>query len=878
MILGGTNSREYKKMTDEPVEYFRANKIGEFVGHNQKFEIRSRLDNTTDSGYKNRRIRVGIDVGGTFTKAIAIDMSTGGIVGRSTMPTTHKSNQGVATGILQVLSDVMNKFEIQNSEVELIAHSTTQAVNALLEGDTVKVGIIGMGVSLEKSNIIKRTNIREVALGGSDKKYIKTCYRYLDTSVYLGEEKVRSLILELLDEGAKVLVVSEAYGVDDPSNEDFVEDVARSRIKGIDIKNFPVIAAHDLTGIYGLEIRTMTAVINASILPKAANTAEFVEYAVRQKLGMANKTSIKVMKGDGGITDIDAFKSKPIITVLSGPAASVAGALLHLKVLNGVFIEVGGTSTNVSVIKDGKPKVNYATIVQHPTCIRSLDVRVVNVAGGSIVMLSNDKRKIIDVGPRSAHIAGLEYSCYAEPSELQGGTIIRFKPEINDVFAINRSTSTFESGNTGNEQTMIYAVIKGKGLTSDPEKKENSTEKLFAITTTCAANALGLIPNDDYAKGNSESAKIALSILAREINTSMENAARQILDIATDKILHIVHPMLKEYDLEYNKRGGFLLNRKGNKEQLSSDDGTGSINNFVIVGGGGGASVLVPRVARTLNMTYKKAEHAEIISSIGVAAAMIHEELERTVDLNPKSEEVSRLMDEVKELALAKGALPESITIQSEYISDRSVLRVTATGNMSLDIGTANSREISNHEAEDIARSLFGIVSTENSGVLDDDIGETDRNMTLKRVDFNMKNYHIFECEKKVKSLIGFISRSQKKQISLLVLDKYGRMRLSLTDVNIIKGTKQEVLTELNILLGSHINSTEENSSDKNGRFRLSKNKAVKYQDLPPQVHLLDDIRLIDFSNLTSSENLSKVIRDEVQKSSSKDILAVIKK
>ena len=111
-----------------------------------------------------------------------------------------------------------------------------------------------------------------------------------------------------------------------------------------------------------------------------------------------------------------------------------------------------------------------------------------------------------------------------------------------------------------------------------------------------------------------------------------------------------------------------------------------------------------------------------------------------------------------------------------------------------------------------------------------------------------------------------------------MVLDKYGRVRLSLTDVNIIKGTKQEVLTELNILLGSHIDSTEVNNNDKNGRFRLNKNKAIKYHDLPPQVHLLDDIRLIDFSNLTSSENLSKVIRDEVQKSSSKDILAVIKK
>lgn len=849
------------KMTAGPP---KVGKNEESDGDNHRAKYRMKPD------HRNRRIRVGIDVGGTFTKAVAIDMSTGSIVGKSTLPTTHKSNQGVATGILQALSDVMNKYEIKNSEVELISHSTTQAVNALLEGDTAKVGIIGMGVSLEKSNIIRRTNIKDIVLDNNGKKRIETCYRFLDTSTYLDEESVKSTILELVREGAGVLVISEAYGVDDPSNEDFVEKVAKSSISS-DVERVPVIAAHDLTGIYGLEIRTMTAVINASILPKAASTAKFVESAVREKLGISNNTAIKVMKGDGGVTNIDAFETTPIITVLSGPAASVAGALLHLRVLNGVFVEVGGTSTNVCVIKDGKPKVNYATIVQHPTCIRSLDVRVVNVAGGSIVILSKDKRKIVDVGPRSAHIAGLEYSCFAEPAEIQEGTMMRFGPGMENDLTFDELTGACEPNTHDRDQSLIYAVIKGSRR---PNKSGESGERLFAITTTCAANALGLISDEDYAKGNSESAKIALSILAREIGTSMEDAAKQILNMATDKILHIVDPMLKEYDLTYSKPRGFFLNRKASEDRFGNDEGNVRNNSFVIVGGGGGASVLAPHLAKTLKMNYKKAEHAEVISSIGVAAAMIHEEIEKTVDVNPKPEEVSHLMDEVKDLALAKGALPESITIQSEYVSDRSVLRVIATGNMSLDIGTANSREIGNDEAEEIAKSLFG-GDGNPSGVPDYDIGDANDNMSIKRIDFDVKNYHIFECEKRVKNLFGFISRSHKKQTSILILDKFGRVKLSLVGVNIIKGTKHEVLTDLLRLLGSSSDPMDNNGV---GRFEKIKSTEDKYWELPPQVHLLDDIRLIDFSNLTSSENLSKVIRDEVEKSSSKDILAVIKK
>src|SRR5918994_8019308 len=348
----------------------------------------------------NRKIRLGIDVGGTFTKAIAIDIASGSFIGSTTVQTTHNSERGVAEGIILVLRELMNNYHIQRSEIELISHSTTQAVNALLEGDTAKVGIIGMGVGLEKSNVIKRTNIKDVKLAPN--KYLHTCYRFLDTSKYLENKEIEQAIAELKKEGAEVIVVSEAYSVDDPSNERFV----------LERSDIPATAGHELTGIYGLEIRTLTAAINGGILPKSTSTAKFVESAVRNEKITA---PVLIMKGDGGVTDMSTFRSKPIVTVLSGPAASVAGALLHSRLIDGVFIEVGGTSTNVCAIKDGKPEVRYVTIMQHPTCIRSLDVRVAGIAGGSLVRWSG--RKITDVGPRSAHIAGLPYSCFASPEE-----------------------------------------------------------------------------------------------------------------------------------------------------------------------------------------------------------------------------------------------------------------------------------------------------------------------------------------------------------------------------------------------------------------------------------------------------------------------------
>jgi N-methylhydantoinase A/oxoprolinase/acetone carboxylase beta subunit len=613
-----------------------------------------------------------------------------------------------------------------------------------------------MGVGLEKSNVIKRTNVKDVELAPN--KYLHTCYRFLDTSKYLDDKEVEQAIGALKEEGAEVVVVSEAYGVDDPSNERFVMEKS----------DIPATAGHELTGIYGLEIRTLTAAINAGILPKATSTAKFVESAVRNE-GIT--APVLIMKGDGGVTNMSTFQSKPIITVLSGPAASVAGALLHLRVIDGIFIEVGGTSTNVCVIKDGRPEVRYVTIMQHPTCIRSLDVRVAGVAGGSLVRWSG--RKITDVGPRSAHIAGLPYSCFATPEELEGGQIITFSPKQGDP--------------------IDYVAI------------ESSGGKRFAITNTCAANALGLVPEGDYARANQTSAKLALTILANRLGTSMEQAASMILDISAKKVFEIVEPMIKEYKLK--------------KERI------------VFIGGGGGASVLVPYVAKKLQLQWKIAEHAEVISSIGVAAAMIHEEAEKTIN-NPKPEDISELAEQVKKAALERGALPESITIQSEYVSDRSILRVTAMGNVSLDIGTTNAQEINEEEAHVLACELFGI----NEGV--------------QRI-FDMKNYHIFACELSKKKLF-----LKSKRQPVLVLDKYGRVRLSVDNAAIFNGTPDKVAAEIEVLLKKH-------ASDGN--------------DLAPQVHILDGVKLMDFSSLTAPEHVLKAVRDELGKAATNEVAAIVR-
>jgi len=688
-----------------------------------------------------RRVRLGIDVGGTFTKAVAIDTKAGALLAKSTVPTTHAAQRGVSEGIIKALNSILEQSNITTNEIEIISHSTTQTVNALLESDVYKVGIVAMGVGPTKSEVTKRTS-----LTGSKNNMLGQIYHtFLDTSHLIAEEEADSAISELRSRGADVIVATEAYGVDDPSNEMFI--TKRAQKLGV-----PATASHEISGIYGLEIRTLTAAINASVLPKTFQVADFVEDAI-------NRTGIQaplmIMKGDGGVTSMNTFKTKPILTILSGPAASVVGALLYLKITNGIFIEVGGTSTNICIIRNGKPEFRYVTIRDHPTCIHSMDVRILGVAGGSMVALKGNS--IARVGPRSAHIAGLKYSCHTDLKTLKEGKIVLIPPRPGD----------YEE----------YVAIRAGSET-------------FAITNTCAANALGMIPEGDYSYAGNESAKAALELLGQRLGVSYFEAAQSIIQTASFEITRTVSKILKEFKI---------------KAQSAE-----------IIGGGGGATVLVPFVAKQLGIRYRKANQAEVISSIGVAASMIQEEQEVSM-VDPTPENISHEHRRVQAMLVDQGAVPESIVINSEFLSDKSILRITATGNVELD-SAAN------------AKNVFTVSEAKNraSEIMQTDSGTTD-------LVFQSKHYFVFDGRINEKKL--FLKRERHH---IVALDAFGRMRLSVENGRIFYGEGPYLINILD-------------------KFFASMGVAIA-----PRVYLINELKMMDFSSLTSKTHIMDAIRGEL--------------
>jgi N-methylhydantoinase A len=549
-----------------------------------------------------KRLRVGVDVGGTFTDVVAIDGATRALVARVKVPTTHRAADGVAAGIIDGILQLLRQAAIAPEDVAFIAHSTTQATNALLEGDVARVGIVGL---LDRINLFAQSQMRippfDLAPGA----------RFAPETFFARQDdaSIRRAVDELCGRGVQAVAATRAFGVDFPEAEERVAAYARER-------GLFATCGHDVSATYGLRARTRTTALNAAILPRMVQTARTTADAV---VRAAIRAPLMVMRSDGGVMDVREVERRPIQTLLSGPAAGVAGALLYEHVSDAIFIEVGGTSSDCSAIRAGRPLLRAARVGGCRMMLRTLDVRTLGIAGGS--MLRVGERQIVDVGPRSAHIADCAYASFVSPDRLEGARLERIAPLRRDP--------------------ADYAVL----VASDGTR--------IALTPTCAANALGCIPEDVFARGNAESARRGFAVLAVALGADAQALARRTLELASRKLAVCVEELARDYALDPAV--------------------------LVLVGGGGGAGALVPFLAEQLKIAHRIAKDAEVLSPIGVALALVRDSVERTI-VDPSPEEIARLRREASDRVIAAGASPERVEVSVEIDAQRNRVRATASG------------------------------------------------------------------------------------------------------------------------------------------------------------------------------------------------------
>jgi hypothetical protein len=299
-----------------------------------------------------------------------------------------------------------------------------------------------------------------------------------------------------------------------------------------------------------------------------------------------------VVRSDGGAMAISEMRRMPVMSTLSGPAAG-AGAAVHLSGLaEAVFIEVGGTSTDVTLIHDGRVRQQSAVVGGQRLLVPALDLRTVAVGGGS--MLRSDGARF---GPRSAHIAGLPY--------------------------------------------MFQAALAGREAVRSGEYREEEDPQAYRTAALDDGSLAAMTLTDCHlAMQGVEGCRAAAAALGVEMDA--ESAGR---------LCRAVEPYLAAFPRARRATLNQVTDAVG---ELARAHGMG-LSHCVLLGGGGGAPVVLDAVAGMLDLPARLAPEHAVISAIGAALAVMCVSLSKTA-AQPSAADIAELAGEVERRLRQQGA------------------------------------------------------------------------------------------------------------------------------------------------------------------------------------------------------------------------------
>jgi N-methylhydantoinase A len=365
------------------------------------------------------RYKLGIDIGGTFTDAIAVSSDGALTIGKS--PSTPPDfEQGFANAVEAVGERMGQEPTILWDRVDEIYHGCTVGTNALVEGRTARVGLLatrGHGDNLhhmQAGGRNRRLPPEDIAHVAAHEKPAPLVLRELVAEIHerttfdgselvaLNEEHCRVEIKRLLDLGATAFAVSFLWSVVNPAHEHRARELIREASPDAYISLSSEVGKR--TGEYE---RTVAAVVNSLIGPEMNGYLTKLEKLLAAR---GHRGALYVMTCSGGVVGVNEARSVPLLTIGSGPVAGLIGAGMlsrlatdsETRQTNVITADVGGTTFDVGVVRRGEPlRRSTSWHNQYEYTVPTLDVRSIGAGGGSLIRYDADRRTL-RVGPQSA--------------------------------------------------------------------------------------------------------------------------------------------------------------------------------------------------------------------------------------------------------------------------------------------------------------------------------------------------------------------------------------------------------------------------------------------------------------------------------------------
>ncbi|MDD2179229.1 hydantoinase/oxoprolinase family protein [Acidovorax sp. D2M1] len=347
-------------------------------------------------------VRIGIDVGGTFTDFVMADMGTGAL----SYFKVPSSPADPSVAIAQGTREMLERFSVSPSEVDYFGHGTTVATNMVIERRGVPTGLVTTRGFRDVLAIGRQTRPSLYDYSVQKPAPLVQRHRRLESDERLdaegrvvrplNEAALELLVHQLVASGVESIAVAFLHAYRNPAHEEQARRVIERVAPGMHVS-----VSHEVLPEFREYERTSTTVLNAYVAPRMQH---YLERLRTRLIEVGVTVEPLTFHSNGGLMPMATVERFPVLTCLSGPAAGVVGSTVigaTAGLSEIITFDVGGTSTDVSLITGGRPSFTSDRLVAgYPVKMPMVDIHVVGAGGGSIARL--DDVGALKVGPESA--------------------------------------------------------------------------------------------------------------------------------------------------------------------------------------------------------------------------------------------------------------------------------------------------------------------------------------------------------------------------------------------------------------------------------------------------------------------------------------------
>ncbi len=572
------------------------------------------------------KYNIGIDTGGTYTDAVIVDVRDRKVVASAKALTTRgELSIGVTEALGRILDEVGDGFD--RSGVSLVSLSTTLATNALVEGRGSPIAAFLIGF---KDAMVERTGIASAIPNAR-------IVRVAGGHTHDGEERealdvdaIRGA-LRSIDGGAEAYAVAGHFAVRNPTHENRARQLIR------EATGRPVTASCDLSDDLDGPRRALTAALNARIVSMIVALVS----AVRSSLDRQGiQAPLMIVKGDGSIATAEAVIEKPIETILSGPAASVIGARFLSRLSDFIVSDIGGTTTDVAVVKGGWPKLSKrgSVVGGYRTLVHAIDMQTVGLGGDSEVEVDFDGRivlkanRVVPVAMMGARWPSMIEALWASLSAgvgLRRASRYLIRPEGPGRDLLRKDLSPADLAlmervaDTPKPYTDLITRLSDKARLA--RLVDRGLVQIVGFTPSDAAHVLGL-----QSQWSREAAIAACMLVGRaaglissderRAETECRDFARSVFDAVVAKSAHLMLESLCGQRLDTAAPLVTAVTTGGHRV---GDLGIALRSEIPVVAVGGPAAVFYGDVGRRLGVEAVVPDNSAVANAIGAAIGMV---------------------------------------------------------------------------------------------------------------------------------------------------------------------------------------------------------------------------------------------------------------